>query len=49
MFSLSTPLALTIGPVAMWGWLVLVPVEVLLGRWANAPRRPHRLTHPPGE
>ncbi|MFE5398726.1 TMEM175 family protein [Streptomyces sp. NPDC056568] len=48
VFSLSIPLALAIGPVAMWGWLVLVPVKVVLGRWANASRRPHDLIRPPG-
>ncbi|WP_431988250.1 TMEM175 family protein [Streptomyces parvulus] len=44
VFSLSVPLALAIGPAAMWGWLVLLPLKVLIGRWAvrtsrNAPLR----------
>ncbi|MEU9592105.1 TMEM175 family protein [Streptomyces sp. NPDC048219] len=44
VFSLSIPLALAVGPAAMWGWLVLVPVKSLLGRWARGPRRAHAVT-----
>ncbi|WKX17313.1 TMEM175 family protein [Streptomyces sp. HUAS CX7] len=39
VFALSVPLALVIGPAAMWSWLVLVPVKTLLGRWAMRARR----------
>ncbi|MFJ6071392.1 TMEM175 family protein [Streptomyces sp. NPDC093065] len=39
VFALSIPLALAIGPAAMWSWLVLVPVKGLLGRWATRARR----------
>ncbi|GHA93932.1 DUF1211 domain-containing protein [Streptomyces sp. R1] len=39
VFALSVPLALAVGPAAMWSWLVLVPVKALLGRWAMRARR----------
>ncbi|MGV9279735.1 TMEM175 family protein [Streptomyces sp. NPDC003730] len=39
IFALSVPLALAIGPAAMWSWLVLVPVKGLLGRWVTRARR----------
>ncbi|MFC8817436.1 TMEM175 family protein [Streptomyces rochei] len=39
VFALSIPLALAVGPAAMWGWLVLVPVQGLLGRSATRARR----------
>ncbi|MFD5285866.1 TMEM175 family protein [Streptomyces rubrogriseus] len=39
VFALSVPLALAVGPAAMWSWLVLVPVQGLLGRWAMRARR----------
>ncbi|MEV8296961.1 hypothetical protein ACIO5Z_06275 [Streptomyces rochei] len=34
-----SPLALAVGPAAMWSWLVLVPVQGLLGRSATRARR----------
>ncbi|MFF9266348.1 TMEM175 family protein [Streptomyces rochei] len=39
VFALSIPLALAVGPAAMWSWLVLVPVRGLLGRSATRARR----------
>ncbi|MBT3150453.1 DUF1211 domain-containing protein [Streptomyces sp. CHD11] len=36
VFLVTIPLALFIGPAAMWWWLVLVPVKVWLGRRENA-------------
>ncbi|GGZ84375.1 TMEM175 family protein [Streptomyces rochei] len=39
VFALSIPLALAVGPAAMWSWLVLVPVQGLLGRSATRARR----------
>ncbi|NUV93841.1 TMEM175 family protein [Streptomyces sp. KAI 90] len=39
VFALSVPLALVVGPAAMWSWLVLVPVQGLLGRSATRARR----------
>lgn len=39
VFALSVPLALAVGPAAMWSWLVLVPVQGLLGRSATRARR----------
>ncbi|TDT42767.1 putative membrane protein [Streptomyces sp. BK208] len=39
VFALSVPLALAVGPAAMWSWLVLVPVKGLLGRWVTRARR----------
>ncbi|WP_432058002.1 TMEM175 family protein [Streptomyces sp. bgisy022] len=35
VFLVTIPLALLIGPAAMWWWLVLVPVKVWLGNRAN--------------
>ncbi|WP_237408181.1 hypothetical protein [Streptomyces sp. M2CJ-2] len=32
VFLLAVPPALLIGPAAVWWWLVLIPVEVWLGR-----------------
>ncbi|MFJ7040536.1 TMEM175 family protein [Streptomyces rochei] len=39
VFALSIPLALAVGPAAMWSWLVLIPVQGLLGRSATRARR----------
>ncbi|CAL9375908.1 TMEM175 family protein [Streptomyces sp. enrichment culture] len=36
VFLVTIPLALLIGPAAMWWWLVLLPVKVWLGRRENA-------------
>ncbi|MFI5569805.1 TMEM175 family protein [Streptomyces sp. NPDC051740] len=36
VFLVTVPLALAVGPAAMWWWLVLVPVKVWLGRRENA-------------
>lgn len=36
VFLVTIPLALAVGPAAMWWWLVLVPVKVWLGRRENA-------------
>ncbi|MEU3947947.1 TMEM175 family protein [Streptomyces sp. NPDC029526] len=36
VFLITIPLALLIGPAAMWWWVVLVPVKVWLGNKANA-------------
>jgi hypothetical protein len=38
VFLVTVPLALLVGPAAMWWWLVLVPVKVWLGRRAGAAR-----------
>ncbi|MFF5158081.1 TMEM175 family protein [Streptomyces sp. NPDC000348] len=38
VFLVTIPLALVMGPGAMWWWLVLVPVKVWLGRRENASR-----------
>ncbi|WP_345585401.1 TMEM175 family protein [Streptomyces prasinosporus] len=38
VFLVTIPLALLVGPAAMWWWLVLVPVKVWLGRRAAAAR-----------
>ncbi|MET9153885.1 TMEM175 family protein [Streptomyces griseoflavus] len=35
VFLVTIPLALLIGPAAMWWWLVLLPVKVWLGRKEN--------------
>lgn len=49
VFSLSVPLALAIGPAAMWGWLVLLPLKVLIGRWAVRTSRNAALRRAPRE
>lgn len=49
VFSLSIPLALAIGPAAMWGWLVLLPLKVLIGRWAVRTSRNSALRRGPRE
>lgn len=36
VFVVTIPLALVVGPAAMWWWLVLVPVKVWLGRKDDA-------------
>ncbi|WTB92910.1 TMEM175 family protein [Streptomyces cellulosae] len=36
VFVVTIPLALLVGPAAMWWWLVLVPVKVWLGRKDDA-------------
>ncbi|WP_231158005.1 TMEM175 family protein [Streptomyces sp. CNZ748] len=36
VFVVTIPLALLVGPAAMWWWLVLLPVKVWLGRKENA-------------
>lgn len=36
VFVATIPLALLVGPAAMWWWLVLLPVKVWLGRKENA-------------
>ncbi|MFC5638883.1 TMEM175 family protein [Streptomyces bullii] len=36
VFVVSVPLALLIGPAAMWGWFVLFPAKYALGRRAGA-------------
>lgn len=38
VFSLSIPLALTVGSAAMWFWLALAPVKVAIGRRAARAR-----------
>ncbi|KAF3469897.1 DUF1211 domain-containing protein [Streptomyces sp. Tu 3180] len=38
VFLVTIPLALLVGPAAMWWWLVLVPVKVWLGRREAAAR-----------
>lgn len=47
VFALSVPLALAIGPAAMWSWLVLPPVKVVIGRWAVRARRPPAVRREP--
>lgn len=49
VFSLSVPLALAIGPAAMWGWLVLLPLKVVTGRWAVRTSRNAALRRAPRE
>lgn len=39
VFVVTIPLALVVGPAAMWWWLVLVPIKVWLGRKENAAAR----------
>ncbi len=36
VFVVTIPLALAVGPAAMWWWLVLIPVKVWLGRRSTA-------------
>ncbi|MFI8203017.1 TMEM175 family protein [Streptomyces sp. NPDC085937] len=36
VFVVTIPLALLVGPAAMWWWLVLLPLKVWLGRKENA-------------
>ncbi|SDE17275.1 TMEM175 family protein [Streptomyces prasinopilosus] len=38
VFLVTIPLALAVGPAAMWWWLVLVPLKVWLGRRGSAAR-----------
>ncbi|GGQ71551.1 hypothetical protein GCM10010250_49610 [Streptomyces althioticus] len=39
VFLVTIPLALVVGPAAMWWWLVLVPIKVWLGRKGDAAPR----------
>ena len=39
VFLVTIPLALVVGPAAMWWWLVLVPIKVWLGRKGDAATR----------
>ncbi|CAL9361902.1 hypothetical protein SUDANB130_00684 [Streptomyces sp. enrichment culture] len=39
VFLVTIPLALVVGPAAMWWWLVLVPIKVWLGRKGDAAAR----------
>ncbi|EGX57312.1 hypothetical protein SZN_23496 [Streptomyces zinciresistens K42] len=39
VFLLSVPLALAVGSAAMWSWLAMAPVKVVLGRRADRARR----------
>ncbi|WP_326647358.1 hypothetical protein [Streptomyces anthocyanicus] len=39
VFARGVPLALAVGPAALWSRLVLVPVHALPGRWAMRARR----------
>ncbi|AIJ11884.1 hypothetical protein ACQ9AR_29965 [Streptomyces lividans] len=39
VFARGVPLALAVGPAALWSRLVLVPVQALPGRWAMRARR----------